>query len=49
MNRACFNQNQMDPTCMVCHNRDVTTELFILACTALEGVRKPMINRQHAG
>ena len=45
VNRACFNQNQVDPTCMICHNGDETTEHFILACAALEGVREPMIHR----
>lgn len=45
INRACFNQNQVDPTCMICHNDEETTEHFILSCKASAEVRKPMMDR----
>ena len=45
VNRACFNQNQIDPTCMICHKGDETAEHFILSCDALAEVRKPMLDR----
>ena len=45
VNRACFNQNQVEPTCLICHNGDETAEHFILSCNALAEVRKPMLDR----
>ena len=40
VNRVCFNQNEIDATCQICHQAEETLEHFILDCTVLEPARK---------
>ena len=44
VNRASFNQNRIDPTCLMCGNGDETMEHFILDCVALSHIRVPILN-----
>ena len=44
VNRASFNQNQVNPTCLLCHQGDETVEHFLLKCPALAGVRNPIMD-----
>ena len=44
VNRASFNQNQVNPRCLLCHQGDGTEEIFLLKCPALAGVRNPIID-----
>ena len=39
-----FNQNQVDPSCLLCHQEDETVEHFLLRCPALASVRNPIID-----
>ena len=43
-NRTVFNQNQIEPTCLLCKTEDETIEHFLLHCTALSSVRQPNID-----
>ena len=43
VNRASFNQNQVNPTSLLCHQGDESLEHFLLKCSALAGVRNPII------
>ena len=43
-NRATFNQNQVDPVCLLCHQENETTEHFLLYCPALASHRDPIID-----
>ena len=43
-NRVAFNQNQVDPSCLLCHQEDETVEHFLLRCPALASVRNPIID-----
>lgn len=43
-NKARFNQNQINPTCLLCNNGDETREHFISACQKLQSVRDPFLN-----
>ena len=45
VNRACFSQNQVNRTCMICNTDDETTEHFLLTCNALAETRRPMLDR----
>ena len=42
VNRSAFNQNQVNPTCLLCKEDGETTEHFILHCSALNHVRQPV-------
>ena len=42
-NRAAFNQNAIDPTCLLCKNGEETIKHFLLSCTALSSAREPII------
>ena len=42
-NRASFNQNEVDPTCMMCRNGDGTMQHFLLQCPVLSEIRDPVI------
>jgi hypothetical protein len=42
-NKARFNQNQVDPTCMLCNTEAETREHFISVCTKLKCVREPYL------
>ena len=44
VNRSAFNQNIVDPTCQMCHKGDETMEHFLLECTELSNVRKPILD-----
>ena len=41
--KARFNQNSVDPTCILCGSGDETMEHFILQCSALDEVRQPIL------
>ncbi|MCG7879544.1 MAG: reverse transcriptase family protein [Candidatus Thiodiazotropha taylori] len=43
-NRAMFNQNRIDSTCLMCKEGDETVEYFLLNCTALSSLRQPIID-----
>ena len=43
VNRSSFNQNRIDPTCLMCGNGDENTEHFILECEALSHIRVPIL------
>ena len=43
-NRAKFNQNEINPVCQLCWNADETIQHFLLDCSYLENVRKPIIS-----
>ena len=43
VNRAKFNQSEVDPTCMLCRQDPETTEHFLLTCPTLEDVRRPLL------
>ena len=43
MNRACSDQNQVDPTCMLCHLGEEDLEHFLLVCGTLAEVRPLML------
>ena len=43
-NRAAFNQNAIDPTCLLCKNGEETIKHFLLSCTALSSAREPIIH-----
>ena len=45
VNRTCFNQNQVNRTCMICNTDEETTEQFLLTCNALAETRRPMLAR----
>ena len=40
--RAMFNQNRIDPACLLCKEGDETVEHFLLNCTALSSARQPI-------
>ena len=42
INRASFNQNQVNPTCLLCKKEDETVEHFLLHCESLEHIRRPI-------
>ena len=46
-NRTTFNQNQMDPVCLLCHQENETTEHFLLCCPALASHRDPIIDTRY--
>ena len=39
-----FNQNRMDPTCMMCRSREETVQHFLLECPVLSATRTPIMN-----
>ena len=43
-NRATFNQNCVDPVCLLCHQENETIEHFLLRCPALASLRNPVID-----
>ena len=44
VNRAMFNQNQVDPTCMLCQQAPETVDHFLVECSVLEEKRRPIID-----
>ena len=45
VNRACFNQNQVNRICMICNTDDETIDHFLLNCNALAETRRHMLDR----
>ena len=45
VNRVAFNQNEVSPLCLLCHENDETTEHFLLQCPVLSCVRQPLLTR----
>jgi hypothetical protein len=43
-NKAAFNQNMIDPTCLVCQMESETLEHFLLDCNVLAETREPYIS-----
>ena len=43
-NKAAFNQNMIDPTCLVCKMESETLEHFLLDCNVLAEKREPYIS-----
>jgi hypothetical protein len=43
-NKAAFNQNRIDPTCLVCQMEPETLEHFLLDCNVLAETREPYIS-----
>ena len=41
--RATFNQNAVDPTCLLCNAGAETLSHFLLDCTTLENIRQPIL------
>ena len=44
-NRTAFNQNQIDPVCLLCRKDIETLQHFIVHCEVLSSVRDPIMNR----
>ena len=42
-NRQSFNQNQVNPTCLLCKSDDETIAHFLLNCTTLDTIRQPIL------
>ena len=42
-NRASFNQNEVDPTCLLCKTGAETLTHFLLHCATLESIREPIL------
>ena len=43
VNRSSFNQNRIDPTCLLCGEGEETMHHFILDCVALSHIRVPIL------
>lgn len=43
--RAAFNQNAVNPICLVCNGDDETLRHFLLDCPALQSCREPVMHR----
>ena len=43
-NRATFNQNQVNPTCLLCGREDKSVSHFLLRCSVLDNVRNPIMD-----
>ena len=44
VNRSTFNQNEIDPTCLMCKEEPETVDHFLIRCSALADVRKPIMD-----
>ena len=44
VNRAAFNQNQVDPTCMMCQQAPETVDHFLVECSEFEEKRRPIMD-----
>ena len=42
-NRASFNQNVVDPTCLLCKTSAETLSHFLIECVTLESIRQPIL------
>ena len=45
VNRSAFNQNEIDPTCLMCKEEPETKAHFMIRCSALEEVSHPILKR----
>ena len=43
-NRAAFNQNKVDSTCIMCRKGEETMQHFLLECSELHMIRNPIMN-----
>ena len=43
VNRSTFDQNEIDPTCLMCKEEPKTVDHFLIKCSALAEVRKPIM------
>ena len=43
-NRAAFNQNKVDSTCLMCRKGEETMQHFLLECSELHMIRNPIMN-----
>ena len=43
VNRSAFNQNEIDPTCLMSKEEPETIDHFMIRCNALEEVRQPIL------
>ena len=41
-NRASFNQNKVDPTCILCKNGKESLQHFLLDCSVLSSIKNPI-------
>ena len=44
VNRAVFNQNKVNPVCLLCGQVDETLQHFLFECASLASVREPIID-----
>ena len=44
VNRSAFNQNEIDPTCLICKEEPETVDHFLIRCSALAEVRQPIMD-----
>ena len=42
-NMTAFNQNVVDPTCMLCKTSEESLNHFLLECTTIESIRQPIL------
>ena len=42
--RSAFNQNEIDPTCIMCMEEPETVDHFLVKCSALAGVKQPIMD-----
>ena len=42
--RTAFNQNEINPMCLLCTNEVEDLQHFLLTCVVLEAVSKPILN-----
>ena len=43
-NRVKFNQNEVNPICLLCHEEDEILQRFLTDCKSLEDIRQPIIS-----
>ena len=44
VNRSTFNQDEIDPTCLMCKEEPETADHFLIRCSVLVDVRKPIVD-----
>ena len=44
MNRSTFNQNEIDPICLICKEEPETVDHFLIRCSALAEGRQPIMD-----
>ena len=43
-NRVRFNQNEINPVCLLCHEDDESLQHFLIDCKSLEDIRQPIMS-----